>query len=242
MSSNPMHQFEIHPIVPMELGGINLAFTNSSLLMILTVLVSTLLMVVPMVRAGKIPTRWQSIPEMLYEFVYGLIRDVVGSDGLRYLPFVFSLFMMVLMGNMLGMLPYSFTFTSHIIVTAGLGILVISVVTIMGFVNHGTHFLSLFAPAGLPKFIYLILIPIEVISFLSRPITLAVRLAANMTAGHTVLKVFALFSVQMGLIYGLAPMLMNSMLVALELLVATLQAYIFTILTCVYLKDAIELH
>lgn len=242
MSANPMHQFEIHPIAPFELGGINLAFTNSSLLMILTVLVSTLLMVVPMARAGKIPTRWQSIPEMLYEFVYGLIRDVVGSDGLRYLPFVFSLFMMVLMGNMLGMLPYSFTFTSHIIVTAGLGILVISVVTIMGFVNHGTHFLSLFAPAGLPKFIYLILIPIEVISFLSRPITLAVRLAANMTAGHTVLKVFALFSVQMGLIFGLAPMLMNSMLVALELLVATLQAYIFTILTCVYLKDAIELH
>jgi len=242
MSANPMHQFEIRSIVPMELGGINLAFTNSSLLMILTVLASTLLMVVPMVRAGKIPTRWQSIPEMLYEFIYGLIRDVVGSDGLRYLPFVFSLFMMVLMGNMLGMLPYSFTFTSHIIVTAGLGILVISVVTIMGFVNHGTHFLSLFAPAGLPKFIYLILIPIEVISFLSRPITLAVRLAANMTAGHTVLKVFALFSVQMGLIFGLAPMLMNSMLVALELLVATLQAYIFTILTCVYLKDAIELH
>lgn len=242
MSTNPMHQFEIRPIVPMELGGLNLAFTNSSLLMILTVIASTLLMVVPMVRAGKIPTRWQSVPEMLYEFVYGLIRDVVGSDGLKYMPFVFSLFMLVLMGNMLGMLPYSFTFTSHIIVTAGLGILVISVVTIMGFVNHGTHFLSLFAPAGLPKFIYLILIPIEVISFLSRPITLAVRLAANMTAGHTVLKVFALFSVQMGILYGLAPMLMNSMLVALELLVATLQAYIFTILTCVYLKDAIELH
>lgn len=242
MSANPMHQFEIHPIVPLELGGLNLAFTNSSLLMILTVLVSTLLMVVPMARASKVPTRWQNIPEMLYEFIYGLIRDVVGSDGLRYLPFVFSLFMMVLMGNMLGMLPYSFTFTSHIIVTAGLGVLVISVVTIMGFVNHGTHFLSLFAPAGLPKFIYLILVPIEVISFLSRPITLAVRLAANMTAGHTVLKVFALFSVQMGLIFGLAPMLMNSMLVALELLVATLQAYIFTILTCVYLKDAIELH
>ena len=237
-----MHQFEIHPIVPMELGGINLAFTNSSLLMILTVLVSTLLMVVPMARAAKIPGRWQNIPEMLYEFVYGLIRDVVGSDGLRYLPFVFSLFMMVLMGNMMGMLPYSFTFTSHIIATAGLGLLVISVVTILGFINHGTHFLSLFAPSGLPKFIYIILVPIEVISFLSRPITLAVRLAANMTAGHMVLKVFALFSVQMGLIFGLAPMLMNSMLVALELLVATLQAYIFTILTCVYLKDAIELH
>ncbi len=242
MSSNPMHQFEIKPLIPMEFAGYNVSFTNSSLLMILTVLVSTLLMVVPMVRASKIPTRWQSIPEILYEFVYSLIRDVIGSEGLRYLPLVFSLFMMVLMGNLLGMLPYSFTFTSHIIVTAGLGILVISVVTIMGFVNHGWHFLSLFAPSGLPKFIYLVLIPIEVISFLSRPITLAVRLCANMTAGHTVLKVFALFSVQMGIIMGLAPMLVNSMLVALELLVASLQAYIFTILTCVYLKDAVELH
>lgn len=242
MSTHPMHQFEIKPLVPLEIGGYNLAFTNSSLMMILTVVVSTLLMVVPMLRASKIPGRWQSVPELLYEFVYGLIRDVVGSDGLKYLPFVFTLFMMVLMGNMLGMLPYSFTFTSHIIVTAGLGIAVILTVTVLGFVNHGWHFLSLFAPSGLPKFIYLILIPIEIISFLSRPLTLAVRLAANMTAGHTVLKVFALFSVQMGVIFGLAPMLMNSLLVALELLVSLLQAYIFTILTCVYLKDAVELH
>jgi F-type H+-transporting ATPase subunit a len=161
---------------------------------------------------------------------------------MKFMPLVFTLFMMVLMGNLLGMLPYGFTITSHIIVTAALGALVILTVTLFGFINHGWHFLSLFAPSGLPKFIYLILVPIEVISFLSRPITLAVRLCANMTAGHTVLKVFALFSVNMGIIFGLAPMLMNSMIVALELLVAVLQAYIFTILTCVYLKDAVELH
>jgi F-type H+-transporting ATPase subunit a len=242
MSNSPLHQFEIKEIIPIEWNGLNLAFTNSSLFMLLTVVVSAILMIVPMRRAAVIPNRWQSLPEMLYEFVQGIIRDVIGTSGLKYMPLVFSLFMLVLIGNLLGMLPYSFTITSHIIVTAALGVLVILIVTVMGFVNHGWHFLSLFAPSGLPKIMYLILIPIEIISFLSRPITLAVRLCANMTAGHTVLKVFAMFSVSMGAMWGLAPMLLNSMLVALELLVAVLQAYIFTILTCVYLKDAIELH
>lgn len=240
--ASPLHQFEIHPIVPFEMGGWNLAFTNSSLFMVLTVLVASALMIVPMAGSRLIPTRWQSISEMLYEFVAGIIRDVIGTAGLKYLPLVFTLFMIVFIGNMLGMLPYGFTITSHIIVTAALGVLVISIVTIMGIVNHGWHFLSLFAPSGLPKIMYLLLVPIEIISFLSRPVTLAVRLCANMTAGHTVLKVFAMFSVMLGAFFGLAPMLLNSLIVALELLVAVLQAYIFTILTCVYLKDAIELH
>ncbi len=242
MATNPLHQFEIIPLVPFKVAGLNLAFTNSALLMILTVLISAALMIIPMRRAAIIPGRWQNIPELFYEFIQGLVRDVIGPSGMRYLPLVFTLFMIVLLGNLLGMLPYSFTITSHIIVTAALGVGVFLIVTVMGFVNHGWHFLSLFAPSGLPKFIYLILIPIEIISFLSRPITLAVRLCANMTAGHTVLKVFALFSVQMGIIMGLGPMIMNSMIVALELLVAVLQAYIFTILTCVYLKDSVELH
>jgi F-type H+-transporting ATPase subunit a len=242
MAISPLHQFEVHPIIPMHLGGIDVSFTNASLFMVITVLAASLLMLLPTLSLAKIPTRWQSVPEILYEFVENLIRDIIGSAGMKYLPLVFTLFMLVLMGNLVGMMPYSFTITSHIIVTAILGVLVMSIVTIMGFVNHGTHFLTLFAPSGLPLPIYIILIPIEVISFLSRPITLAVRLCANMMAGHTVLKVFALFSVQMGILLGLAPMLMNSMLVALELLVAVLQAYIFTILTCVYLKDAIELH
>lgn len=240
--ASPLHQFEIRPIVPFEMGGWNLAFTNSALFMALTVLVASVLMIAPMRGSRLIPTRWQSIPEMLYEFIAGVIRDVIGTAGLKYLPFVFTLFMIVFIGNMLGMMPYGFTITSHIIVTAALGVLVIAVVTIMGIVNHGWHFLSLFAPSGLPKIMYILLIPIEVISFLSRPVTLAVRLCANMTAGHTVLKVFAMFSVMLGAFFGLAPMLLNSLIVALELLVAVLQAYIFTILTCVYLKDAIELH
>lgn len=239
---SPLEQFTIKSLVDFSPFGVNLSFTNASLMMVLTVVVSTVLMILPMRRPSLVPTRWQSLPEMLYEFIHGVVRDVIGPGGMKFLPLVFTLFMIVLMGNLLGMLPYSFTITSHIIVTAALGMLVILTVTIMGFVNHGWHFFSLFAPSGLPKFIYLILIPIEVISFLSRPITLAVRLCANMTAGHTVLKVFALFSVNMGILFGLAPMLMNSMIVALELLVAVLQAYIFTILTCVYLKDAVELH
>lgn len=242
MATNPLHQFEITPIVPLNVGGLNLSFTNSALFMILTVIAASVLMLLPTRNATLIPKRWQSIPEVFYEFIQSLVRDVIGPGGMRYLPMVFTLFMIVLMGNLLGMMPYSFTITSHIIVTAGLSVLVFLTVTLMGIINHGWHFLSLFAPSGLPKPIYLILVPIEIISFLSRPITLAVRLCANMTAGHTVLKVFALFSVQMGIIFGLAPMLMNSMLVALELLVAVLQAYIFTILTCVYLKDTVELH
>lgn len=242
MATSPLEQFEVVPLVPFSLGNIDLAFTNSSLFMMIGLVVSLALMILPMRRAAEVPQGWQHIPEMLYGFVRNLVVDVTGSAGAGYVPFVFSMFMIVLSGNLLGMLPYSFTFTSHIIVTAVLGILVISVVTIMGIINHGWHFLSVFAPGGLPKFIYLILIPIEVISFLSRPLTLAMRLCANMTAGHTVLKVFALFCVQLGIIFGMAPMLMNAIIVALELLLSCLQAYIFTILTCVYLKDAIELH
>lgn len=240
--ANPLHQFEVKTLVPMTIGGVDVSFTNSSLFMMLSLLCATVLMIVPMRNAKTIPGRWQSIPEMLYEFIHGIVRDMIGPAGMRFLPLVFSLFMLVLMGNLLGLVPYGFTITSQIIVTAILGFFVISVVTIMGFVNHGFHFLSLFAPSGLPIPIYVILIPIEIISFLSRPITLAVRLGANMIAGHTVLKVFALFSVQMGLLFGWIPMVFNSALVALELLVACLQAYIFTVLTCVYLKDAVELH
>lgn len=240
--ANPLAQFVITPIIPFQVAGVDLSFTKSSLFMALTVLAATVLMLVPMTRAQLVPNRRQNISEMLYEFVAGIIQDVVGSDGIKYMPLIFTLFISVLLGNLLGLLPYAFTFTSHIVVTGAMGLLVISVVTIMGFVNHGLHFLGLFAPSGLPKPIYLILVPIEVISFLSRPITLAVRLCANMVAGHTVLKVFALFSVLVGGVLGILPALFNSLIVALELLVAVLQAYIFTILTCIYIKDAVEPH
>lgn len=242
MAASPLDQFNIVPLIPLEIGGYDLAFTNSSLFMALGLFLTLALMILPMRRAAEIPQGWQHIPEILYGFVRNLVADVSGNAALRYVPFVFSIFMTVFMGNMLGMLPYSFTYTSHIIVTGVLGLLVISAVIILGFIHQGWHFLSVFAPPGLPKFIYLILVPIEVIAFMSRPLTLAMRLCANMTAGHTVLKVFALFCVQLGLIFGMAPMLMNAVIVALELLLSSLQAYIFAILTCVYLKDAVEAH
>lgn len=242
MATSPLHQFEIQKLIPLELFGVDISFTNAALMMLLTVIVTTLVMVVPMRGASIIPTRWQNIPESLYELVRNLIKDVAGPEGVKYLPFVFTMFMLVLVGNLLGMLPYGFTFTSHIAVTGVMGLIVISVVTFLGFYNHGLHFLSLFAPAGVPWPLYIILVPLEIISFLARPFTLAVRLCANMTAGHTVLKVFAFFSVSMGALFGIGPMIFNALMVGFELMVAVLQAYIFTILTCIYLKDAIDLH
>jgi F-type H+-transporting ATPase subunit a len=242
MAASPLAQFDIKPLIPFEIAGIDLAFTNSALFMVLTVIAASLLMLIPMRGAKMVPHRSQNISEMLYGVVHNIVYEVIGSDGAKYIPLVFTLFISVLMGNMLGLLPYAFTFTSHIIVTLAMGLLVISVVTIMGFVNHGFSFLSLFAPPGLPLLIYVILIPLEIIAFVSRPITLAVRLCANMVAGHTVLKVIALFSVMMGGVFGIFPALFNAVIVALEILVAGLQAYIFTILTCIYLKDAVEPH
>jgi F-type H+-transporting ATPase subunit a len=242
MATSPLHQFEIQKLIPLDLFGVDISFTNASLMMLLTVLVTFAIMYLPMRSGGLVPTRWQNVSEILFEMVRNLIRDVVGAGGVKYLPFVFTMFMLVLVGNLLGMLPYGFTFTSHIAVTGVMGLIVIGVVTIMGFYNHGLHFLSLFAPVGMPWPLYIIIIPIEVISFLSRPFTLAVRLCANMTAGHTVLKVFALFSVSMGALFGIGPMIFNALMVGFELMVAGLQAYIFAILTCIYLKDAIDLH
>ncbi len=243
MSDNPLAQFTIEPLIHLpRIAGIDTTFTNSSLFMVLTVLLATLIMLVPMRRAQLVPGRTQNISEMLYSFIAGVIQDVIGSDGVKYLPLVFTLFISVLIGNLLGLLPYGFTFTSHIIVTGAMALLVISIVTIMGFVNHGWHFLGLFAPSGLPLPMYIILIPIEIISFLSRPITLAVRLCANMLAGHTVLKVFGMFSVLVGGMLGIFPALFNTLIMSLEILVAVLQAYIFAVLTCIYIKDAVELH
>jgi F-type H+-transporting ATPase subunit a len=242
MATSPLHQFEIQKLIPLQLFGVDISLTNAALMMLATVLVTFAVMYLPMRRMAAIPGRWQSVSEILFEMVRNLIKDVVGPGGVKYLPFVFTMFMLVLVGNLLGMLPYGFTFTSHIAVTGVMGLIVISVVTIMGFYNHGLHFLTLFAPKGMPWPLYIIIIPIELISFLSRPFTLAVRLCANMTAGHTVLKVFAFFSVSLGALFGIGPMIFNMVMVGFELMVAGLQAYIFAILTCIYLKDAIDLH
>ncbi|MEX2453312.1 MAG: F0F1 ATP synthase subunit A, partial [Rhodospirillaceae bacterium] len=188
-----------------------------------------------------VPGRAQSIAEMSYEFCANLLRDTVGNEGRKYFPFVFTLFMFVLFGNMLGMVPYSFTFTSHIIVTFVLAIVVFIGVTILGFVKHGLHFFSFFAPPGVSVLMWPLLVPIEIISYLSRPISLAVRLFANMTAGHTMLKVFAGFVPVLG-VAGVAPLAFATALTGLEVLIAFLQAYVFTVLTCLYISDAVHMH
>jgi len=242
--ADPLHQFQITPVAGMEfsLMGYDISFTNSSLWMLIAVLSATLLMTVTVRRNRLVPTRMQNVTEMFYEFISNMVDDSVGPDGRRYFPLVFSIFMFVLMGNMLGMIPYAFTFTSHIIVTFALSMFVFLFVTLLGIFRHGFHFFSLFVPSGVPLFMAPILIPIEVLSYLSRPISLSVRLFANMMAGHTMLKVFAGFCVSLGVIFGLAPLAINVALVGFEILVAFLQAYVFTILTCLYLKDSIDLH
>jgi F-type H+-transporting ATPase subunit a len=246
--ADPIKQFKIEPIIPLEFGNFDLSFTNSSLWMAIAVVVSTVFMTIAIQRKEMVPGRVQVFSEMLYEFVAGLIRENVGTAGRKFFPFVFTLFIVVLLGNVLGLIPFSFTYTSHIIVTFALAALVFFAVIIFGIARHGIRFLSLFAPAGIPLWLMPLIIPIELLSFLIRPITLSVRLFANMMAGHLMLKVFASFSVAMigagvaGMFGAMLPMLFNVILIAFELLIALLQAYVFAVLTCIYLKDTVELH
>jgi len=239
--ADPLHQFEIHPIMPLQIGGVDVSFTNSSLFMALSVLATTVFLVGGMMNAKQIPGRWQGLVEMSYEFIAGMLHDNVGTKGRQYFPLIFSIFMFVLMGNLLGMIPYSFTYTSHIIVTFGLAIFVFLTMTLIGIIRHGLHYFTLFVPKGAPVFMLPIIVPIEVLSYLSRPVSLAVRLFANMMAGHTMLKVFAGFTVALG-VFGVAPLAVNVALTAFEVMVAILQAYVFTILSCIYLHDAVHLH
>ena len=239
---SPLDQFEINPLVNFELGGVNLAFTNSSVSMVITVLFITLFLTLTVNPRSIVPSRMQLISELCYNFIAQLLNDTVGDQGKRYFPFVFSIFMFVLIGNMVGMIPYQFTFTSHIIVTFALATVVFVGVTILGFVNHGIRFFTFFYIPGVPFYMHPLLIPIEVISYLSRPISLSVRLFANMLAGHTLLKVFAGFVVSMPFFTGVLPLTFIVALTGLEILIAFLQAYVFAILTCLYINDAYHLH
>jgi F-type H+-transporting ATPase subunit a len=243
---NPLAQFIIERLVPIHIGGVDVSFTNSALLMVIAGLVLTVLMLAATRKAALVPGRWQSLPEMLYEFVAKtLIDDNIGPEGQRYFPFVFTLFMFVLLGNLLGLLPYSFTFTSHIVVTFGMAIFIFMGVTVIGIARHGFHFFSLFVPHGVPKPLLVRLVPIEVLSYCIRPLTLSIRLFANMLAGHTMLVIFAGFVAPLAAFYwlpGVFPVLIDVLLYFLELLVAVLQAFVFAILTCLYLNDAIHLH
>ena len=240
--ASPLQQFEIKPIIPIELGGADVSFTNSSLFMVISLVAISAFMILGMRRGAIVPGRWQCATEMAYEFIANMLRDTVGQEGRKYFPFVFTVFMFVLFGNLLGMVPYSFTFTSHIVVTFALAFIIFVGVTILGFVKHGLHFFSFFVPPGTPLPMYPLLIPIEVISYLSRPISLSIRLFANMMAGHTMIKVFAGFVIPLGILGGWAPLTVIVALTAFEFLVAFLQAYVFTVPTCLYLNDAIHLH
>lgn len=240
--ADPLHQFEIQKIVPLEIGGVDISFTNASLWMMLAVVTSIVIMSLATRRCEMVPGRLQVMAEGMYQFIANMIRENIGSEGRQYFPLIFTIFMVVLMGNLLGMLPYSFTYTSHIIVTAGLAVAMFLFITILGFVRHGLHFFSLFSPPGVPMLLKPMIIPIELLSYMIRPVTLSVRLFANMMAGHLMLKVFAGFSVAMGIGLGIMPMLFNSVLIGFEFLIAYLQAYVFAILSCIYLKDAIDLH
>ena len=241
---SPLEQFEIKSLFttlePGESMGL-VTFTNSSLMMVATLVLVTAFLILGMRRGALVPGRMQSLAELSYEFIAGLISDTVGSEGRRYFPIVFTLFMFILFGNLLGMIPYSFTFTSHIIVTFALALIVFIGVTILAFVKHGMRFFSFFVPPGAPIAMWPLLIPIEVISYLSRPISLSVRLFANMLAGHTLLKVIAGFIGLLG-VFGVLPFALVVALTGLEILIAFLQAYVFAILTCLYINDALHLH
>ncbi len=243
---NPIEQFNISRLVSFNLFGLDASFTNASLLMVIILGLVSLLMIAGTARRSMVPGRLQAAAEMSYEFVANTVRGSAGQEGMRFFPFVFSLFMFVLFANLLGLLPFSYTVTSQIVVTFALAALVMGLVIAYGLARHGTHFLGLFAPSGVSPVILPFIVLIEIISFLSRPVSLSVRLFANMLAGHITLKVFGGFIVLLlgaggaAAVVSLLPMLGIIILTAFELLVAGLQAYVFAILTCVYLNDAIH--
>ncbi len=240
--ASPLKQFEIETLIPFEFAGLNLDFTNSSLWMMIAAIVGVGFFLLTTDNNNMIPTRAQAASEKFYNLVKNMILENTGAKGIEYFPLIFTTFLIVLMGNVLGLIPHSFTYTSHIFVTGVLALFLFTLITIIGLVRHGFHFLSIFNPPGVPIVLKPLIIPIEVISYFIRPVTLSVRLFANMMAGHLVLKVFAGFSVAMGIGLGIVPAFFNVLLYALEALVAVLQAYVFAILTCIYFKDAVELH
>lgn len=252
--TDPIHQFVIYDILELftlggdgtEGSGVTIAFTNSAMFMVATVVAISAFMLLAPGKGQLVPNRIQLASEMLYEFIANMLRSSAGTEGMKFFPFVFSLFAFVLVANLYGMVPYFFTVTSHIVVTFALAMLVIGVVTVYGLVRHGFGFFKLFAPSGVPAYVLPIVIPIEIVSFLSRPISLSVRLFGNILAGHITLKVFTGFIVTMGAAGALGwlgailPLIMGVAITALEFLVAAVQAYVFAVLTSMYLNDAVH--
>ena len=242
---SPLEQFEIESFIDISVGGVDLSFTNSALWMAIAVVCVYALVMLGSRHASMVPGRLQALVELSYEFIGDLLGSTVGKEGRKYFPFIFTLFMFILFGNALGMVPGSFTYTSHIIVTFTMAVVVVTAVTVIGIVRHGWHFFSFFAPAGCPIYVMPLLVPIEILSYLIRPISLSVRLFVNMMAGHIMLKTFAGFIIILGgyfVLPAIAPLALTVALSGLELAIAFLQAYVFTVLTCIYLQDAIHLH
>lgn len=246
VATSPIDQFKVKPIAQYEIAGIDVSFTNSSLWMMVVLALVTVFLVGGMRKSSVVPGRWQSMVEMAYEFIAGMVRDNVGKEGKAYFPFIFTLFMFILGSNLAGMIPGSFTVTSHIAVNFAMAIFVFIGVTLIGFVKNGAGYLKLFAPSGVPGWLLPLIVLIEIISYCTRPISLSVRLFANMLAGHIMMKVFAGFIISLGAIGAVgiagavAPFAVTVLLTGLEILVACLQAFVFTILTCIYLHDAMH--
>ena len=239
--SNPMDQFIIKPIIPIKVGDIDISFTNASLFMVLAVVVSTLFFAVCMRKRSIVPNIAQSIPETMYEFIANLLKENVGTEGLKYFSFIFTLFVFIAFGNLLGLLPYAFTFTSHLIAVGALSVIALLFNIAVGIKKRKLGYLSTFFPKGIPLALAPLIVPIEIISFLSKPFSLTVRLVANMTVGHIMLKIIAGFVLTLG-IAGIVPLLFNSCIVLFEVFIALLQAFIYTVLSCIYLGEAIHEH
>jgi F-type H+-transporting ATPase subunit a len=243
---NPIEQFSISPLVSLHFAGRDFSFTNSSLYMVIAVAITCILMVIGANGGLGVPGRMQSLAEMVYEFVAGMVRSAAGEHGMAFFPLVFCLFMFIAICNLVGLVPYSFSVTSHIIITVSMALLVFFTVIVVGVAKHGLHFFRLFVPSGVPIYILPLVVAIEVISFLTRPLSHSVRLFANMLAGHIVINVFGGFVVMLlaagaaTKVLAVLPFAMTVGLEALELLVALLQAYVFTMLTCMYLNDALH--
>ena len=239
--ANPMEQFEIKPLIPFEINGVNVAFTNSALFMVLAVFSIVLLMGYCLRKRTIIPSVSQSVPEVLYEFIAGLIKENVGAEGMKYFAFIFSLFTFVALGNVLGLFPYAFTFTSHLAAVGGLSVIALLFNMCIGIRKRKLGYLRTFLPKGIPLVLAPLIIPIEMISFLSKPFSLTVRLVANMTVGHIMLKIIAGFVLALSFA-GIVPLAFDGVIIVFEIFIALLQAFIYTVLSCIYLGDALHEH
>ncbi len=242
IAASPIEQFQIQRWVPLEIFGTDVSFTNSSAMMVLAILLVSAFMILSVRGRSLVPTRFQSMAEMLYEYIANIVRDTLGEKGMAFFPWIFTIFVFILVSNLIGMIPGMFTTTSHIIVTFAMAAMVWIGVILVGFYNHGIGFLKMFVPSGVPIALLPIIMVLELISFLIRPISHSVRLFANMMAGHMLLKIFGSFVVGLGILGGWAPLGLMVAFTGLEFLVAFLQALVFTVLTCIYLNDGLNMH